>query len=239
MTIEKTMNDLITFYYEMKRIINHNQNIILCKEENITTDENKIKKIESYVNKDLKECVLKISVFEKGYIKINFYEESKFFYECYKSKEKPVNDLILIYFEKKGYKYDNSKIFLCKEENIAIEGNKNKKIKDFIDPALNVYSLNISIFQKGIIKVKYYEKSVLLFEAYISSKKKVNDLFHIYYEKRGITNENKKYFLCNSEAILFEEHKNNNIIEYIKKGINNHSLSIAVYNLGESTRISE
>ena len=221
MTNEKTVNDLIIFYYKKKGIKNDNQNIFLLKKENIALDEYKNQKIKNFAKK----CILKISVFEKGNIKINFYEESEFLFESYISQEKPVNDLISLFYEKKGIKYDNCKIFFCNKENIALEGNKNKKIKEFVTPEFK-YSLKISIFEKGIIKVDYYEKSRLLFEVFISSKKKVSDLYDIYYEKRGIINQNTKYFLCNSEAIFFEENKNTIIGDYIQKSLDKYSLML-------------
>ena len=227
-SLESLIIDLINSYYKKASINNYNSYIFLLNEINIDSEEHRKRKIEDYVKKYSKKNVLNILVIEKGKIKINFYENNVFLFEIYKSPEILVTELISLYYEKRGIQNDNKKIFLCNKENISSEQNKIKKIGEFIKQNLNKYILNISIFKQRFIKVDFIENDILLFEINMPSEKKVGELFDIYYQKKGIKNENKKYFICNEIVAIFENNKNDCIEDYIPKDFNDNSLSIVV-----------
>ena len=63
-------------------------------------------------------------------------------------------------------------------------------------------------------KIRFKEGGYLALEIYISIEKKLGELIDIYYEKKGIKNENKKYFLCCGDII--NHHKNQLIMEFEK-----------------------
>ena len=86
LSFEKTVNDLINIYFKMKGIIRDKNKIFLCNnKENIGLNEKK--KIKDFLNKDLKESILNISVFENGYIKAIFnHDYDKFIYISLKKK---------------------------------------------------------------------------------------------------------------------------------------------------------
>ena len=122
-------------------------------------------------------------------------------------------DLIDKYYKKKEIVNDNELIFVCNEEDIGSEINKNKKIKDYINPDNNILKITIFLKEKTK-KINYIEDTCLSFEIYLSNEKKVSDLIDIYYEKKNIKNENKKIFLCNGENLTL---KKENILEKFKK----------------------
>ena len=78
--------------------------------------------------------------------------------------------------------------------------------------------------RKKYKKITYKENSLRIFEIYLSKREKVSILFDIYYEKKGIKNQNKKYFVCTGDVINPQITQN---IENIQKNIDN--MNILVY----------
>ena len=143
-----------------------------------------------------------VEIFPQEYdcIKIILYENEKLQTEInnipFKAK---ASELIDMFYKKKGIRKDNQiqKLFICNNENIASKLNENKKIKDFIKKNSDNHILIISVLEQGnteIKKINIIEGGYLLFELYLPCDKKVRDLIDVYYEKKGIKNENKKLF---------------------------------------------
>ena len=147
-------------------------------------------------------------VFYNDNIKTKFNENNNILTENNLSRENPISDLVDIYYKKMEIKNNNQKIFICNNEDIESEENKNKKIKNYIKDSDN--KLNVSVIDKGseiVKKIKFYENNCLSFKIYLSNKSKVSDLIDIYYEKTGIKNENKKSFVCDGNILNQEENK--------------------------------
>ena len=128
-----------------------------------------------------------------------------------------MSDIIDIYYaNKKEIRNDNKKIFIYDNENIDSEKNKDKKIKDYLIDS-NKKDLNISVFEKRKMKqINYKEGGYLIFELYLPNDKKVSDLIELYYKKKNIKNENKKYFLFDGDIM---NHYKNKYIRDIEKDI--------------------
>ena len=145
----------------------------------------------------------------KDGIKIQFNINNNIVTEINLSRESSMSDLIDIYYKKMEIKDGNQKIFICNNENIESEENRNKRIQDYLR-GQNKNNLNVSVFEKGnkkIKKIEFNENGCPLFKVYLANKNKVSDLFDIYYEKFGIKSENKKTFFCDGNILNQEENK--------------------------------
>ena len=114
-------------------------------------------------NQNRKNPVNEIIVMSEGNILIFFKEikkENEFVQktEICISKEKKVSDLIELYYKKTHFKKDGQKIFLCDEINLAEENYKNNEIKKYVK---NSYIMKISVLEKNIIKIGFYEIQVI------------------------------------------------------------------------------
>ena len=225
----KTVNDLIKLYYKKKGIENENKIIFLYNEMNIAEEEHKNNVIKNYIKNN--NYYLKITVLEKGNIKINFYEKFNPLFERYISLEKTMSDIINIYYKERKVKNDNNTLFLCNEENISSDTNKNKSIKEFTDSNPNKYALKILIFEKGTIKIQFKEVGEIPFEIYKSPEEKVKDLIKLFMKHRGIKKCEQKCFLFKGNILNPKD--NNNIGKYISK--NECSLTILVNNLDNNS----
>ena len=147
------------------------------------------------------------------------------------SSEKTVQDLITLYYKKRGFQNQNQKIFLYNEMNISKEENKNKKIKSY---AKNKYIMKISVLEKGnkeIKAVNFIENGNQSLEVYLSIEKKMVDLINIYCKNREVERNNKKIFLYNNEDISSKKNKNKMIKNYLELG-NNQNMDILVFERG-------
>ena len=134
-------------------------------------------------------------------------------------------DLIDKYYKNQEIVNDNELIFVCNEEDIASEINKNKKIKDYIKPDNNILKITTFLKEKTK-KINYIEDTCPSFGIFLSNEKKVSDLIDIYYEKKNIKNENKKIFLCDGDNLTLKREK---YIGEIQK--NSFILDVLVYDI--------
>ena len=221
---EKKMRDLIDIYKNYKKEKNEKEEkegaVLLCNEEDITSDENKDKTIKYYIDKNSNKYFLKIS-FETFYVKIIFHE-NKVDTKIIISRNKTMIELVNRYYKKSGTINDGKKIFIRNYETILSEINRNKTIKDFEKYENN--QMSVLILEEGdktIKKLNIRVKGYLLFEIYISNEKKVSDLFDIYYKKSGNKSEKNKTFLCGGDIL-------NNLLEQKIGDINKHSSELDV-----------
>ena len=226
------MKDLINIYNgkDIKNgALNIDKKIFLYNNENIASEENKNKKIEDYIQKDLNEFAISISVLENGYIKVNFKDNNGIVTEIDISLESLIIDLINSYYKKNGINNNNAYIFLLNEMNIDSEEHRKRKIQDYVKKDSKQYILNILVIEKGKIKINFYKNNVFLFDVYESPEILVTKLISLYYEKKGIQIDNKKIFLCNKENIASEENKIKKIGYFIKQNLNKYILVISIF----------
>ena len=222
----ESITDLINIFCEKTGIANNNTNSFLYKKEN--KKENIVS--QKTPNPTVKDLIPKnsdvdiLSIYVEPNIKIIF-NENNTQSEINISIEKTMSNIVDMYYEIKGIPNDKQKLFISNHENIDSDKNKNKKIKDYIRKDSENKILNISVHEKKEFqRINYRENSFPIFEIYLSKQEKVSILFDIYYEKKGIKNQNQKFFLCGGDVV---NPKNMINIENIQKNIDN--MEILVY----------
>ena len=119
------------------------------------------------------------------------------------SNEKTMGNLIDMYKKNTEDNITNNLMFLCDGDNIDMEENKNKKIKDYTLKDSEDNSLKIEVLDSKILKKIFFENNINpKFGIYISPEKTLGNLIYIYYKKKGFKENTKKFvFLCNGDKI--------------------------------------
>ena len=112
----------------------------------VNLEYNKDKTIKEYIQKKVNKEALKISVVNKGNIKINYMEGNYLKYEIEKSPEEKMSNIIGYYYKMKGIKNENKISFLCGGDILTPEEIKNKQIKNYIQKGINENILKILVY---------------------------------------------------------------------------------------------